>query len=94
MHGQLGHENIEDECVPKRVTRPQQLLNESICRIAAGYAHTMVSTMVGNIWVFGCGLFGQLGNGENKKSTIPIRVDFSNTINSEGLMNDLSLIHI
>ena len=88
VHGQLGHDNIEDECVPKRLTRPQQLLNESICRIAAGYAHTMVSTMAGNIWVFGCGLFGQLGNGENKKSTIPIRVDFSNTINSEGVMND------
>ena len=88
VHGQLGLEDIEDEHVPRRVLQPQQLFDESICSVAAGYAHTMVSTLAGNVWVFGCGLFGQLGNGENKKSTIPIKVDFTNAINSEGVMND------
>ena len=88
VHGQLGLEDIEDEHVPRRVLRPQQLFDESICRVEAGYAHTIVSTLAGNVWVFGCGLFGQLGNGENKKSTIPIKVDFSNAINSEGVMHD------
>ena len=88
VHGQLGLEDIEDEYVPRRVVHPEQLFEERICRIAAGYAHTMVATLTGNVWVFGCGLFGQLGNGENKKSTIPIKLDFSNAINSEGVMND------
>ena len=88
VHGQLGLADIEDEHVPRRVLQPRQLFDESICRVKAGYAHTMVSTLAGNVWVFGCGLFGQLGNGENKKATIPIKVDFTNAINSEGVMND------
>ena len=88
VHGQLGLHDIEDEHRPKRVRQPQQLFSEGIGCISAGYAHTMVSTLAGYVWVFGCGLFGQLGNGENKKSTVPIKVDFMNAINSEGVMND------
>ena len=88
VHGQLGLQDIEDEHIPRRVLWPQQLFDESICRISAGYAHTMVSTLAGNVWVFGCGLFGQLGNGDNKKSTLPIKVDFTIAINSEGVIND------
>ena len=39
----------------------------------------------GHVWVFGCGLFGQLGNGENKKRTAPVRVDFKKTLRLEGI---------
>ena len=46
-----------------------------VARISAGHAHTMAVTKAGNVWVFGCGLFGQLGNGSNKKSTLPVRVE-------------------
>ena len=88
VHGQLGLNDIEDEQVPRRVKQPKELFEENIVYISAGYAHSMVSTVSGYVWVFGCGLFGQLGNGENKKSTIPIKVDFMNAINSEGVMND------
>ena len=45
-----------------------------IVQIAAGYAHTTVLTDQGDVYVFGCGLFGQIGNGENKKSVRPMKV--------------------
>ena len=39
-------------------------------QIDAGYAHTLLLTRKGDVWTFGCGLFGQMGNGENKKVRI------------------------
>ncbi len=47
---------------------------------------------VGHVWVFGCGLFGQLGNGENKKRTSPIRVDFKQTLHWEGIDDRMAII--
>lgn len=61
-------------------------------RVSAGHAHTMAVTKAGNVWVFGCGLFGQMGNGSNKKSTLPVRVDFSTAIDGRGLPEDIDLI--
>jgi len=46
----------------------------------------------GTVWAFGCGLFGQLGNGENKKQTSPIRVDFSRTLRYEGIDDKIGQI--
>ena len=40
-------------------------------QIDAGYAHTLLLTGKGDVWTFGCGLFGQMGNGENKKVRTP-----------------------
>ena len=58
----------------------------------AGHAHTLVSTVSGNVWVFGCGLFGQLGNGSNKKSTVPLKVDFSLAIDGRGVGDVIDLV--
>ena len=58
----------------------------------AGHAHTLVSTVSGNVWVFGCGLFGQLGNGSNKKSTVPLKVDFSKAIDGRGVGDVIDLV--
>jgi hypothetical protein len=49
--------------------------NETVKQIDAGYAHTILLTDKGEVWAFGCSLFGQMGNGDNKKVTKPIRVD-------------------
>ena len=42
-----------------------------IVQISAGYAHSTVLSDRGQVLVFGCGLFGQIGNGENRKSVRP-----------------------
>ena len=74
VHGQLGTGEIEDEFEPRRI----RFHNKSqVKQISAGYAHSLLLTVSGEVWVFGCALFGQLGNGDSKKSTTPIRVDLS-----------------
>ena len=80
VHGQLGTRDIEDVFEPTRVFRRK----ETVVQIGAGYAHTLLLTSKGEVWVFGCALFGQLGNGDNKKATAPIRI--------EGLPNRVRLI--
>ena len=70
VHGQLGHDSIEDEFLPTRL-----ILSDRIISVACGHAHTVVLTIKGQVWTFGCGLFGQLGIGEIKKKAIPSLVD-------------------
>ncbi|TRY75583.1 hypothetical protein TCAL_13348 [Tigriopus californicus] len=72
VHGQLGTGSIEDEFVPVRIFKKK---SQPVCQIATGYAHTMLLTTKGEVWVFGCSLFGQLGNGANKKQMVPVKVD-------------------
>ena len=70
VHGQLGHNSIEDEYQPVRL-----ILSDRVLNIACGYAHTVALTIKGQVWTFGCGLFGQLGIGEIKKKTVPTLVN-------------------
>ena len=42
-------------------------VEDRVTQIDAGYAHTLLLTEKGDVWTFGCGLFGQMGNGDNKK---------------------------
>lgn len=72
VHGQLGTGSIEDEFLPVRIFKKK---SHPVCQIATGYAHTMLLTTKGEVWVFGCSLFGQLGNGDNKKQMVPLKVD-------------------
>lgn len=76
VHGQLGHGNIMDEFLPSRLT----YIPDRVLSIECGYAHTLVLTVKGQVWTFGCGLFGQLGVGEMKKSTRPCQIMDLNNI--------------
>ena len=49
---------------------------DRVTQIDAGYAHTLLMSEKGDVWTFGCGLFGQMGNGDNKKVGLPITVCF------------------
>ena len=69
VHGQLGHDSIEDEFWPCRL-----IIKDRITMIDCGYAHTVALTIKGHVWTFGCGLFGQLGIGECRKLTVPTHV--------------------
>jgi len=74
VHGQLGLGDIEDEYVPRKVFRKAKVTCKA-AQVACGYAHTAVLTRLGRVYTFGCGLFGQLGNGDNKKSALPLEVE-------------------
>lgn len=49
--------------------------------MAAGYRHNLVLDSDGNVWAFGAGSNGQLGNGETVNSSSPVQVDFSKAEN-------------
>ncbi|MGP9687929.1 RCC1 domain-containing protein [Psychrobacter sp. AOP22-C1-C5] len=44
---------------------------------AAGYKHNLILTSDGSVWAFGANDQGQLGNGTNSTSSLPVSVDFS-----------------
>ncbi|CAH1782485.1 unnamed protein product [Owenia fusiformis] len=71
IYGQLGHGNAEDAHRPLVVKALQHL---DITTLAAGYSHSLALTAKGEIWSFGCGMFGQLGLGSTAKETLPQQI--------------------
>ncbi|XP_012265195.2 uncharacterized protein LOC105691366 isoform X1 [Athalia rosae] len=71
VHGQLGHGNTNQRSIPTLVTF---LLGTIVRQISAGHAHTLVLTAEGDVYSFGSNVFGQLGNGTNIKSSLPVKV--------------------
>uniref|UniRef100_A0A1B6CWH0 RCC1-like domain-containing protein n=1 Tax=Clastoptera arizonana TaxID=38151 RepID=A0A1B6CWH0_9HEMI len=71
VHGQLGHNSVEDCHYPCRV---EALLAEVCVACSGGHAHTIVLTSTGRVWAFGSSVFGQLGTGSNAKSNHPVQV--------------------
>ncbi|KAG7209510.1 hypothetical protein KM043_015595 [Ampulex compressa] len=71
VHGQLGHGSTDEKNTPTLIT---SLLGIFIRHISAGHAHTLVLSMEGVVYAFGCNLFGQLGVGHTNKSSIPVKI--------------------
>ncbi|XP_055999241.1 uncharacterized protein LOC125654012 isoform X3 [Ostrea edulis] len=72
VHGQLGHGSVEDVLTPTKVA---DLTPLHVSHIQAGHCHSLVLTEQGAVYAFGCGFFGQLGLGNNKKSSVPVKVN-------------------
>ncbi|XP_066992544.2 uncharacterized protein ca [Anabrus simplex] len=71
VHGQLGHGSVEDVHHPTLV---KQLAGKVVMQISGGHGHTIVLTSDGQVFTFGSSVFGQLGNGTNVKSSVPVLV--------------------
>ena len=50
------------------------LLGIHIRHASAGYAHTLVLSGEGYVYGFGCGMYGQMGTGNDCKETLPIKI--------------------
>ncbi|XP_052092114.1 uncharacterized protein LOC127728604 isoform X1 [Mytilus californianus] len=72
VHGQLGHGDPEDQLTPKRI---ETLSDKQITAVSGGYCHTLALSSQGEIWVFGCGYFGQLGIGHTTKQSLPVKME-------------------
>ncbi|KAK6176559.1 hypothetical protein SNE40_014821 [Patella caerulea] len=72
VHGQLGHNDPEDQLVPKNI---KSLCGKDIIRIGAGYCHSLFLSANGDIYTSGCAYFGQLGIGDNIKRTKPVVIE-------------------
>ncbi|OAD60135.1 X-linked retinitis pigmentosa GTPase regulator like protein [Eufriesea mexicana] len=77
VHGQLGHGSTDKRMTPTLVT---SLLGTVIRYISAGHAHTLALSAEGIVYAFGCNIFGQLGVGNNVKSSVPVKVSLSERI--------------
>ncbi|KAF8791481.1 Ultraviolet-B receptor UVR8 like protein [Argiope bruennichi] len=77
VHGQLGHGNAEDIVFPKVI---ESLRKKTIVSICAGQGHTVLLNKNGNVYTFGCGMFGQLGTGSVLKQSHPQLVNIPERI--------------
>ena len=71
--GRLGHNNQENRLVPTLLAG-EALGGAAAVLVAAGGMHTVVVTRQGALWVWGRGLYGQLGLGDEGNRLAPARV--------------------
>ncbi|CAG2207194.1 HERC4 [Mytilus edulis] len=82
-HGQLGHDNTNNEILPRRV---MDMMGTVVTQIACGRRHTLTYVPeTGRIYSFGSGSCGQLGLGNTDKKTSPVFVPcpFMSSVNSK-----------
>ncbi|XP_043917383.1 probable E3 ubiquitin-protein ligase HERC4 isoform X4 [Protopterus annectens] len=69
-YGQLGHNSSRNELKPRLVA---ELLGVQVSQIACGWYHTIAYVCTtGNLYMFGCGLQGQLGNRKRCNQLVPL----------------------
>uniref|UniRef100_A0A8C1VJR7 HECT domain-containing protein n=1 Tax=Cyprinus carpio TaxID=7962 RepID=A0A8C1VJR7_CYPCA len=79
--GQLGHKSFRDEHHPRVVA---ELWGSEVSQVTCGRHHTLVSVTSSKlIYSFGCGMQGQLGNGEMIKQSVPFPVDLPTECNHD-----------
>ncbi|XP_077982825.1 uncharacterized protein LOC144437691 [Glandiceps talaboti] len=92
VHGQLGHGDPYDQPIPKIV---QALADSQVTQISAGCCHSVVLTLEGQVMTFGCNRFGQLGDGEIEKQSLPTVVmalkDYKVVMVSSGLFHNVAV---
>jgi len=72
LYGRLGHNDGQDRLAPARLGR-EQFGGGKIVFVAAGVSHT-VALQGGVLWVWGYGVFGQLGLGDTDNRLVPTRL--------------------
>ncbi|KAM9477012.1 putative E3 ubiquitin-protein ligase HERC3 isoform 2-T2 [Clarias gariepinus] len=71
-YGQLGHNSLRDELLPRVVA---EFWGSKVSQIACGGHHTLALVESSNtIYSFGCGAQGQLGNGLRTNQCVPFPV--------------------
>ncbi|XP_072351454.1 probable E3 ubiquitin-protein ligase HERC4 [Scyliorhinus torazame] len=87
-YGQLGHNSTKDETKPGLVG---YLLGMKVYQIACGSYHTLVFVASsGEIYSFGRGENGQLGNRETSDQLVPLPVNITDTSDKNGTENGLT----
>eukprot|EP00775_Hariotina_reticulata_P006154 gene6154-6391_t len=71
QNGQLGHGNTGDLLAPRLV---EDLKGRSVSSVAAGAEHSVVATSDGQVYAWGWGRYGNLGDGDRVDRHSPARV--------------------
>jgi hypothetical protein len=72
-NGQLGNGNIVDSHIPVEVV-PDAGNTSGWESVSAGYRHTLAVRIDGTLWAWGYNRYGQLGDGTNNNSSVPIQI--------------------
>ena len=82
-YGQLGNGNNNDSNVPVAINMSGTLSGKTINSITCGGGHSLVLASDGKIYSFGWNNFGQLGNGNNSDSNVPVAVNMSGVLSGK-----------
>ncbi len=77
QYSQLGN-GLDNSNVPIKVASTTEFTNEKVKMIASGQFHSMILTDDGTVYTFGQNENGQLGNGSDVNSAVPIKVKDAN----------------
>ena len=87
--GALGNGTTSDSCVPVAVDRSGVLNGKTIAQVSAGNLYTCALATDGTAACWGYNGSGQLGNGTNADSWVPVAVDRSGLLSGQSIL-DLS----
>jgi len=79
-NGQIGNGTTMNSALPVAVDMTGVLAGKTITSIAAGGDYSVVRTSDGKVFGWGTNTSGQLGNGTNTNSSIPVAVDMSGAL--------------
>jgi len=71
--GRLGHNNEEDKYIPTEVV-DTALSKVKVVMVSVGFAHTVAVSEGGTLYVWGAGMFGLLGLGDEDDRMVPTKV--------------------
>lgn len=75
QNGDLGNGNSSDVNIPVAVkTEGTPMKGKTISQISSGGIHNLALSMDGKVYAWGNNFYGQLGNGTNANSTVPVKV--------------------
>jgi len=83
--GQLGHDDIIDELVPRELVG--QFGGSAAVMLVAGRVHTVFLMTDGAVWACGSGQFGQLGLGDTAERLVPARVGSEEAFGQSKVLN-------
>lgn len=71
QNGQLGLGSTDDQLSPQLVSALQ---GQQVISVATGAEHSVATTSTGEVWAWGWGRYGNLGNGHQEDRHLPTRV--------------------
>ena len=77
IRGQFGNGNTTDSIIPVAITTSGALSGKIVTTIAAAESHSIALASNGTVYTWGSNSSGQLGNGNNTESYVPVLIDHS-----------------
>jgi len=82
-YGQLGNGSNTTNNVPVLVNTSGVLNGKTITQVAAGGYHSLALASDGTVYTWGFNAVGQLGNGSNTNSSLPVAVNVSGVLSGK-----------